>query len=141
METNAEIYSKNCVDLGESCRKDNFWNQRGQESHKKTQRINQPSLTSIQRLNCQPGNLHGIDLGPLHIYFSCVTYSSCWNPILRAGTVSDSVTGFWNSFLLLSACSSCEWKGGFFSYCNLISTGYLIDMRNLPFLKKTENLN
>lgn len=93
--------AKNYLDLRESYRKENgknFWNQRGQENHKKTQRINKPRLTGIQRLDSQPGKLHGIDLGTLHIYCSC----SCWNPILRAGTISDSITCFGNSFLLLN---------------------------------------
>lgn len=116
---------KNYVDLRESCRKENrknFWNQRGQENHKKTQRINQPGLTGIQRLDCQPGKLHGIDLGTLHIYCSCVTYSSCWNPILRARTVSDSITALGILSFYWVACFSCSWKGGVLTYCNLMST-------------------
>lgn len=33
-----------------------------------------------RRLNQQSGKMHGTELGPLHIYYKCVFYSSCEIP-------------------------------------------------------------
>lgn len=49
-----------------------------------------------QRLNQQPGIIHGSDLGSLHICYVCVAW--CFAGLLRvgAGTVSESFAPFWD---------------------------------------------
>ena len=43
----------------------------------------------LQRLNHQPGSMHGTDLGPLHIYNSCAAGFLYGVPKVGAGSVSD----------------------------------------------------
>ena len=54
---------------------------RNQEGIRTSQEIPQNQLTlahrGSQRLNHEPGSLHGTDLGPLHICNSCAAGSSC----------------------------------------------------------------
>ena len=96
--TDAETHSQalgRALEILLKLRKKDFWNQRGQGHHKKIQ--NQLTWTNrvSQSLKWQPGYLHGPDLGPLHVWDSCVVWSSCWIP--NSGSKgSDSFPGFWD---------------------------------------------
>lgn len=52
------------------------------------------ALLVAQRLNQQPGGLHGTDLGLLHVCYSCVAGSSYGIPTVGAGAASASVGSF-----------------------------------------------
>lgn len=51
----------------------------------------------------------------------------------RVGDVSDSVTCFGDSFLLLAVSSSLKKRGGVYSYSDLMCHGWLIHMGGLQF--------
>lgn len=55
-----------------------------------------------QRLNQKPGRLRGTDIGPLHIYYSCIVWPSCVNPTNGS---KGSLCLFW--WLLRFLSSSC----------------------------------
>ena len=65
--------------------------QRVQGHHKKTHSINSPGPIGAHR-QWQTVGLHGTDLGILHIYYSCVAWSSYGSPNSRNRAVSDSFT-------------------------------------------------
>mgnify|MGYP006922462844 CR=1 FL=1 len=54
--------------------------------------------TRPHNLGCIICRLHGTDLCPLRICYSCVAWSSCGTPNMRAGTISDSFARCWSHF-------------------------------------------
>lgn len=52
-------------------------------------------LAVTQRVNQQPGKLHGADLGHLHIWACCVAWSICRIPGNGIRAVTGALTGSW----------------------------------------------
>lgn len=60
-------------------------------------------IGAFQKLNHQSENLHGIDLGPVHIFYSCVARSFCRSPI------RGSRDCIWLGYLLLESFTYIGW--------------------------------
>lgn len=64
--------------------------QRGQRQQDNPQNQLTWAHRGSQGLNQQPGSLHGIDIGPLHMCLGCAAWSSSGTPNSGRGAVSDS---------------------------------------------------
>jgi hypothetical protein len=56
----------------------------------------QKQNTCSQSLNCHPGSLHGSNLGPLHICYSCIAWSTPVTPQSRSRDFPVSFACFWD---------------------------------------------
>lgn len=76
--------------------KEDYRSQMGQGHHKKTHRINKSGCTGAHRNNWQSGSLHGSDVEPLCVFYSCVIWCFCGTSKKGAGAFSDAFVCFCN---------------------------------------------
>lgn len=90
-----------------------------------------------QRLNWQPGSLHGTDLRPLHIWYNCVVSSSWETPNnVNSSCLWALLLAFGMLSLYCVALSSFNRRAGVQCYWNLICQGWLVSIKSGPFLNR-----
>jgi hypothetical protein len=117
---------------GKDCR-----SQRGQEQYKKTQNQLTWAHKGSQKLSHQPGSLHGPDLGPAPVCYSCI--ACLLVGLLTLGLQKQSLTllpAFWTLPPYWFDLSSLNRRSGAWSYCNLKCYGWLISIESGLFLKR-----